>query len=106
MGGLVARNSGASADLSIARSYYSGSQTYINQAPVRGCIVSSTGGTQLFTDVHYDSTTCSSLAVNQGAAAGITGDSLAGFQSGSSFTNWLGSVWVFTSGFLPKLIWE
>lgn len=102
--GLVANN-GA---VTIKRSYYSGSQTFSNQAPERGCLVGNYTGSGLITlveDSVFDSTSCTSNAINLGPISGAAATASAVLQNGMSISNWSTSVWSFTLGLFPELIY-
>lgn len=99
--GLVGRTAGT---LVINRSYYAGTLT--GAAP-KACIGTTVGSVSYTTnDVYYDSTLCTVNASVSGAIAGTTALATAALQTATPFSNWLPSVWVFTNGQNPKLIWE
>lgn len=107
LGGLIGLvvNNGA---VTIKRSYYSGTQTYSNQAPERGCLVGNYTGSGVITlveDSVFDSTSCTSNAINLAPVSGATATTSAVLQNGMSISNWSPLIWSFTPGLLPDLIY-
>ncbi|MCB0414131.1 MAG: hypothetical protein KDD50_07345, partial [Bdellovibrionales bacterium] len=70
----------------------------------KGCIGGyKPSGTLVANDVYYDSTLCTTNAVDSGAFSGITGSNTATMQPSSPFTNWSSGTWLFSLGFYPEL---
>lgn len=99
--GLVALAQG---NVTIARSYYSG--TLSGTAP-RACLADNVSSASFVaTNSYYDSTVCTANANKTGAIVGVTGLNTAALQTGTAFTNWLPTVWKFTASQNPRLAWE
>lgn len=106
LGGLIGLvlNNGV---VTIRRSYYSGSQTFSNQAPERGCLIGNYTGSGLVSQIEdavFDSTACTSDAINLGPYSGATGVISPVLKNGTSIPNWSTLIWTFTLGLLPELI--
>lgn len=103
-GGLIGTSSGASA-VSLQRSFYAGIMTN-GDSSARGCVVGANFAPLTVSDVYFDSTNCSRLALNGGALVGTVGLATSSIQTATAFTNWLPSNWTFQAGLNPRLATE
>lgn len=90
--------------VTINRSYYAGSVAGPSPKACIGYVGSA--ASVAVSDVYYNSAMCSANASTTGTITGVIGMTTPTLQSATPFANWLTSVWVFTSGQNPKLIWE